>query len=128
MAEGKDEFELMTRAVAYSSVSDANNFYCEKHSDLANSFISKFVETKKVSEVEAETLRGLREQQYNKRLSSLKADEKSCEDLEFMMIRLDIMRKLKDVSYRLNGVAEEDIPKDNLPDLEYLMPPKTQTL
>ncbi len=120
--------KLMTQAVAYGAVADANNHYCEKQSDLSNSFIRKFIETKKVSNDAAEKLKALRELQYNKRLDTLKADAKSCEDLEFMMIRLDMMRKLKNISYRLNGVAEDDIPKDNIPELEHLIPPKTQDL
>lgn len=128
LAEGSVDTKLMTQAVAYGAVADANNHYCDKESDLSNSFINKFVETKKVSGDVADKLKALREQQYNKRLSSLKADAKPCEDLEFMMVRLDMMRKLKDISYRLNGVAEEDIPKDNIPALEHLMPPQTQDL
>lgn len=128
LAEESVDTELMTQAVAYSAVADANNFYCEKHSNLSNDFIDKFVETKKVSGEGEVKLRELRDLQYKKRLETLKADEILCDDLEFMMIRLDMMRKLKDISYRLNGVPEEDIPPDNIPDLEGLMPPRTQEL
>ncbi len=127
-ASEEGDAELMARAVAYSAVADANNFYCDKPSDLAGSFIAKFVETQKVNENRAEQLKELKDSQYTKRLEKLKDDAKSCEDLEFMVVRLDTMRKLKDISYMLNGVAKEDIPPDNLPDLELLMPPKTQGL
>lgn len=128
LAEEASDFELMARAVAYSAVADANNAYCEKQSDLANSFIDKFIETKRVDAEQTESLKALRDEQYSKREADLKAEAKPCEDLEFMVLRLDTMRKLKDVSYLLNGVAKEDIPPDNLPDLENLMPPKTQGL
>jgi len=126
-AEDSD-FELMARAVAFSAVADANNAYCDKDSNLATSFISKFIETKRITDDQSKKLKSLRDEQYSARLDKLKTDAKTCEDLEFMVVQLDTMRKLKDVSYRLNGVAEEDIPPDNLPDLEHFMPPKTQGL
>lgn len=128
LASEEASSELMVKAIAYSAVADANNAYCEKESSLADSFISKFIETKKITAQKAEQFRDLKNLQYKKRLEKLQVDAKPCEDLEFMVVRLDTMRKLKNISYRLNGVAEEDIPPDNLPDFEHLLPPKTQDL
>ncbi len=119
-------FALKEKAVAYAAQVDAYGLYCEKEATLADHFLTRFREGKVLTVAQDKRLVAVRDKNKNDTSLKLKADAKECDDLEFMLKKLEIMRGLKDVSYLLNGVAQEDIPKDNIPALEALLPPKTQ--
>jgi len=126
MAEEKpklDEFTLMKQAVEYSTKADVYNAHCKKESSLADSFIEKFEEKRGIKGSKKSILIALQDKQRKETLDKVKGVD--CKDLEFMMKRLEIMRHLKDVSYILNGVDPSTIPEDNIPDLEGLLPPKS---
>lgn len=119
---------LKTQAVTLAARTDAHNMYCDKKSTLTTDFINKFIETEQINTEETTRLRALHQLEYNKTITHLKQDAKPCEDLEFMLKRLQIMRKLKDISYQLNGVKKQDIPPDNIPDIDGLLPPRSSEL
>ena len=126
MAEEKpelDEFTLMKQAVEYSTKADVYNAHCKKESSLADSFIEKFEEKRGIKGSKKSILMALQAKQRKETLDKVKGVD--CKDLDFMMKRLEIMRHLKDVSYILNGVDPSTIPEDNIPDLEGLLPPKS---
>jgi len=126
MAEEKpkiDEFMLMKQAVEYSTKADVYNAHCKKESSLADSFIEKFEEKRGIKGSKKSILMVLQAKQRKETLDKVKGVD--CKDLEFMMKRLEIMRHLKDVSYILNGVDPSTIPEDNIPDLEGLLPAKS---
>ncbi len=119
--EGKPD--LMEQAVEYGAKADAYNAHCDKESHLADSFIEKFIEKRGISSDKAQNLRDLRDKEAKATRFALAKDAKTCKDLEFMMVRLDVMRKLKDISYLLNGVDPATLPEDQFPNIEELLPP-----
>ena len=126
MAEEKpklDEFTLMKQAVEYSTKADVYNAHCKKESSLADSFIEKFEEKRGLKGKKKATILGLQKKYKEETQAIVKGVD--CKDIEFMLKRLEIMRHLKDVSYILNGVDPSTIPEDNIPDLEGLLPPKS---
>ncbi len=120
--EAQNDSELMRKAVTYAAQSDAYNLYCENETALAQKFIDKLVESKRASEEQEKNLVSLMDKNKSETYQNLKNE---CKNVEFMLKRLEIMRALKNVSYLLNGVAPEDIPEDNIPNIEDLMPPRS---
>ncbi len=125
MADDKDkpdEFTLMKQAVEYSTKADVYNAHCKKPSNLADNFIKKFEEKRGLKGDKKLILLGIQDRYKEETQNKIKGV--GCKDLEFMMKRLEIMRHLKDVSYILNGVDPSTLPKDNIPEIEGLLPPK----
>ena len=120
-----DDFELMKQAVEYSAQADVYNAHCKQESSLAKDFIDKFEEKRALSSQQKNELIALQAQHRLETENQIKETGEGCKGLEFMMRRLEVMRKLKDVSYLLNGVDPSTLPQDNIPDLEHLLPPKT---
>ena len=121
-----DDFALKKKAVVYAAQADAYGAHCQKESDLAQGFIVRFREEKALTKAQDDDLSKVSLDNKNETISNLNKMGADCKDIEFMLKRLEIMRMLKDVSYLLNGVAPEDIPKDNIPALDELMPPKIE--
>lgn len=119
-------FELKKLAVMYAAQADSYGAHCQKESDMAQGFIVRFREEKVLTKAEDDVLVGVSSDNKSETSGILNAARADCKDIEFMLKRLEIMRKLKDVSYLLNGVAPEDIPQDNIPALNDFMPPKTE--
>lgn len=117
-----DDLQLMNQAVGFAAQADTYNVYCGKESNLAQDFIDKFKDNKRASEKELDLLAHVKDKNVQKTQDLIKTDGKGCKDIEFMLARLQVMRALKDVSYLLNGVKKEDIPQDNIPELEQLLP------
>ncbi|MGH1457180.1 MAG: hypothetical protein ACRBDI_10395 [Alphaproteobacteria bacterium] len=128
MAAEKPEFEMMARAVIYATQADSYNLFCEKDSDIAEKFLSKFKDMKDLSENEYAALVTLRDKNKIDTARKLKEGGKACSDVEFMLSRLQVMRELKDVSYLLNGVDPATLPPDTMPDLETLLPPRSEPI
>ena len=120
-----DEYELMKQAVQYSAEADAYSVYCEKESTLADDFIEKFEEKRNLTPVHKKELHALRDENFNVVREELTEAETDCKDLKFMVKRLELMKKLKDVSYILNGVDPSTLPEPDMPNLEELMPPRS---
>lgn len=123
-----DDFSLMREAVEYSAKADAYNEYCEQSSSMASDFIDKFEKRGALTPQQKQELIALQATQSKTELSSLQAEEVVCKDLQFMLKRLEVMRKLKDVSYLLNGVDPSTIPEKTIPNLEDLLPPKATSM
>lgn len=123
--EAENDSELMSKAVTYAAQSDAYNLYCENETALAQKFIDKLVVAKRASEEQEKTLIYLMDKNKSETYQNLKNEGGECKNVEFMLKRLEIMRALKNISYLLNGVAPEDIPEDNIPNIEDLMPPRS---
>jgi hypothetical protein len=123
-ADDKPSFELMAKAVIYATQADAYNSFCEKKSAMAINFLETFEVTNGVSKKEYNALKTLHESNKSDTDRKLENDGKECKDVEFMITRLSIMRQLKDVSYRLNGVDPATLPPDTMPELEGLLPPR----
>lgn len=117
------DLDLKQQAIMYASQADALNIYCEKDSTLADDLITKFSSDDQIDGKELNTLKKLKEVGFSAAYETLKKDVPKCKDVSFMMSRLELMRKLRDVSYRLNGVDPETIPQPNMPALEDLLPP-----
>lgn len=117
-----DEYTLMKQAVQYSAQADAHSIYCEKESTLADDFIEKFEEKRNLTPAHKKELDALREKTFNTATEELAAAETDCKDLKFMVKRLELMKKLKNVSYILNGVDPSTLPEPDMPNLEELMP------
>lgn len=122
-AFAEDRAALRSQAVTYSAQADAYNSLCESKTKFADNFISKFSENDELSEQGAADLKILRDKHYQVTLDRIEKKGIDCSALEYMLLRLQVMRKLKDVSYRLNGVDPSTLPPDNIPDIEGLLPP-----
>ncbi len=125
MAEDKleiDEFTLMKQAVEYSTKADVYNAHCDKPSSLTDDFIKKFEEKRGLNPKSKSILLDMQSEYKKETRDKIKGAD--CRDIEFMLKRLEIMRHLKDISYLLNGADPSTIPKDNIPNLEGLLPPK----
>ena len=95
---------------------------------MASDFIDKFEKRGALTPQQKQELIALQATQSKTELSSLQAEEVVCKDLQFMLKRLEVMRKLKDVSYLLNGVDPSTIPEKTIPNLEDLLPPKATSM
>lgn len=118
-------YSLKKKAIVLSARADSYAAFCEKESAMSDGYLARFREDKDVSEEQVTELASLLQTEKTQTMALLKSEGRGCKDLEFMLKKLEIMRELKDVSYLLNGVAEEDIPKDNIPNLDDLMLPDT---
>ncbi|MGH1402981.1 MAG: hypothetical protein ACRBDL_01935 [Alphaproteobacteria bacterium] len=124
-AEEHDEPLLMIRAVLLSAKADAYAAYCEKETALAKGFIAQFHDKRGLTVAQVQKFETLRADVYGQTIKQLKTDNKPCQDLNVMMARFDVMQKLKDVSYLLNGIDPETLPKNpDIPNLEDLLPPE----
>ncbi len=121
-------FELMARAVIYAAQADSYNGFCGKDSAMAEEFLSKFRVMKNISETQYQALEGLHVKNKSDTDRTLNEGGKVCKDVDFMLTRLQIMRELKDVSYQLNGVDPSTLPPDTMPDLEGLLPPRSESM
>lgn len=121
------DLDLKQQAIMYASQADALNIYCEKESRLADDLIKKFGADDQVEAQELGRLKKLKEVGYTAAYETLKKDLPKCKDVNFMMSRLALMRKLRDVSYRLNGIDPETVPQPQMPALEDLLPPPRDT-
>lgn len=118
----KSDAELMIEAVVYGAQADAFSAHCGDEPTFAGRFIQKFSERKDATEKVIAYLVELQQENFIKMSKVLESSEKGCKDLEVMMRRLEVMQKLKETSYLLNGVDPKDIPKnDLLPELEGML-------
>lgn len=113
---------LMESAVRHSSQADAYNIYCDKESDLAGGFIEQLYENRDLSNEQWKSLLAIKAEILDLTSASLKEKGQDCKALEFMMPRLEVMQKLKDVSYLLNGINPKTLPAPNAPNIEDLLP------
>ena len=120
-----DEYTLMKQAVQYSAEADAQSAYCDKESTMADDFIKKFEEKRNLTPAHKKELHALRDKDFNAATEELTKAKTDCKDLKFMVKRLELMKKLKNVSYILNGVDPSTLPEPDMPNLEELMPPRT---
>ena len=118
---GEEDFSLMEEAVFYSAQADAYGAYCNKESDLAQSFIDQFRDKKGISEEQEEGLTSRKGKVFEEQKGALEVQAQDCKNLDFMMARLEVMKQLKDVSYRLNGIDPETIPSPDIPKLDALI-------
>lgn len=119
--EEKLSFELMARAVIYAAQADEYNAYCDKESALAQSFLKTF-ESYSLPEQEMADLKELHSVNQSDTNRKLKEAGKPCNDVEFMLTRLRVMKELKNVSYELNGIDPATLPSDTIPELEGFLP------
>ncbi|MCK5374572.1 MAG: hypothetical protein KAJ40_04755 [Alphaproteobacteria bacterium] len=119
-----DTYSLMRQAVEYATKADAYNAYCSEPSSMASNFLDKFGQSQDITLEQKAALTLLMEQVVQNFSQWLGKDRPSCTDLEFMMGRLEVMSKLKDVSYLLNGVDPATLPEDNIPELKDLISEK----
>ncbi len=119
----KSDAELMVGTVVYGAQADAFSVHCEQDATFAQRFIVKFSAREDATDDVVQYLQQIQRDNFGKMLGALKESEKPCKDIEVMLKRLDVMQKLKEVSYLLNGVDPKDIPKSNvIPELKELMP------
>jgi|GEM_PF-1881995 len=124
--EEKTRIDLMKMAVKYATKADAYNAYCsDEPSSMSSDYLDRFDLDESVTIAQKGALVDVMDKELQDFLAWLEKDHPSCEDLEFMMGRLEVMRKLKDASYLLNGVDPATLPKDNIPELEDLLLPKS---
>ena len=116
-----DDFTLMTQAVQYASQADAQNTYCKKESRLSIDFIEKFRDKLNLSKKHQQTLYNLQQKITDETTEILNRTMPDCRDINFTMERFNIMQKLKDVSYRLNGVDPKTVPGPEILDIERLL-------
>ncbi len=128
MAAENLSFELMARAVINATQADVYNQFCEKESAIADQFLEKFKAMETVPEKEYNALVTLRDKNITDTNRKIKESGRSCKDVEIMISRLQIMRELKDVSYLLNGVDPATLPPDPMPDLETLLPARSDPM
>ena len=117
----RSDILLMEQAVRYSSQADAYNVYCAKESDLAGGFIQQLYENRDLSDEQWQNLLALKGKIFDITSASLKEKAQDCKALEFVMPRLDVMQKLKDVSYLLNGIDPKTLPAPETPNIEDLL-------
>lgn len=120
-AQEADRYVLMKQAVEYSTKADAYNAYCDEPSSLSSAFLDRFDVQDDLSVEQKGELVSIMEDTVQKFVRWFKKDSPDCKALNFMMGRLEVMRKLKDVSYLLNGVDLSSLPPDNIPELKDLM-------
>ena len=118
--ETVEQSTLMKDAIFYAAQADAYNMHCKKDSSLADDFIRKFEKEREMSEEQVVTLKTMQTQIFKETQDMLNADNADCKDINFMMARLDVMEKLKDISYRINGVDLETVPQDTPPEMQEL--------
>lgn len=116
--QGVDDLSLMKQVIEYAATADVYGAFCDKPSSLADGFMGKFNRSVK----EKNDLLALKLKYGQETKAKLEKDGLTCKNLDFMMQRYEIMRKLKDASYLLNGVDPSTLPQQNIPDLEGLMP------
>ncbi|MFP4097609.1 MAG: hypothetical protein ACLFP8_05850 [Alphaproteobacteria bacterium] len=120
----KDRFSLMQQAIEYSTKADAYNAYCSEPSSMSSGFLDKFDLESDVTIEQKKVLVILMENVVKDFKQWLEEERPKCNDVEFMLGRLEVMRKLKDVSYLLNGVDPATLPEDNIPELRSMLLPK----
>lgn len=125
LAQEQNRFEIMKQTVNYATKADSYNAYCNEPSSMASDYLDRFYNDEVLSMSQKNELVGVMEEQVQNFLKWLKEKEPNCNDVAFMMGRLEVMRKLKDVSYIINGVDPASLPPDNIPELEKLLPQAT---
>ncbi len=119
--EETDPWLLMQDAVKYSAQADAYGIYCEKEAVLAAGFIKKFEEQGRLSEEEVQELTDIKIKSFKETYDTLKTNAQECKEINFMTAWVDVMKQLKDVSYLINGVDPETVPKKMPPEIGELL-------
>lgn len=120
------DFSLSEQAATLSAKVDSYAAYCGQDSMLSKGFMDKFAD----SDFSMEQKNQLNESvQKTQEMTALALKEKNadCKSIDFMVERFQLMRQLKDVSYRLNGIDPATIPDkvmEGMPDPEALFPPE----
>lgn len=123
VAHAEDEPSLHAQAVFFAAQADAYNVYCDEEAGLAQQFIDRFTEQKTVAESDILALEALRAHTQAEDVKVLQAAGLECNETRFMLAKLQVMRELKDVSYRLNGIDPATLDEPDIPALEDLMLP-----
>ncbi len=114
----------MKQAVEHSAAVDAHHRHCEKESILALEFIQKFQNNRKITKQETKILTDIGGLSFQGTSQALDEAGKSCKEIDVIMQKYETMRKLKDVSYMLNGIDPKTLPEPKIPNLKDLLPPK----
>ncbi len=123
VTEEQDEKLLMIKSVILSSQADAHNEHCEKETDMAGNFIRTFQKKRGLTEDEAKQYHALSDKVHKQAMEHIKDVNKPCSDLDMMMMQLEVMKDLRNVSYLLNGIDPKSVPMNaDLPNLEDLLP------
>lgn len=120
------DFTLAEQAATLSAKVDSYAAYCGQESDLSKSFMDKFSEAD-FSKKQKKQLQDSAKKTREETDVSLKEKTTDCKDIAFMVERFQLMRELKNVSYRLNGIDPATIPEktpEGMPDPAALFPPE----
>ncbi len=121
-SKAEEHINLMKRAVKFATKADAYNAYCsESPSTLASNYLDQFYLDESVSIAQKDELATVMEKEVKVFVELIQKDKPSCENVDFMLGRLEAMRELKNVSYLLNGIDPATIPEDNIPELKELL-------
>ncbi len=128
--EEQDEKLLMIKSIILSGRADAHNIHCEKETGIANSFINTFQEKRGLTDDLAKQYKALSDKVQEQTLKAIGELDKPCSDLDMMMLQLEVMKDLRNVSYLLNGIDPKSVPMNaDMPNLEDLLPaPSPETL
>lgn len=119
---------LEEQAVILAAKSDAMNMACGKETQLAVAYVKKFVE-KGVEGQEIARLEQIGISTLEERVKMIVDAKASCKDSNFLLERFRVMRELRAVSYRLQGVDPESVPSSaDFSEIEKLMPKNGQEL
>lgn len=127
-AESKPlDYTLAKDAISLSSQTDAYNMHCKKETKLAKNFIKKFTE-KGLAKDKVEELETIHKKAYGLTEEKLKKENPDCKNVDFLLAQLEVMRALKETSYRLNGIDPATVPNqlDSIPDIDLLLPKDKQ--
>lgn len=113
-----EDVPALDRAVGVAAAVDAYNAYCAKETDLSGDMIRKFSEG--LPPERKESLDVMKEVFYRNTADKLAADAQKCDDIDFLLERLRLMKQLKILSYEMQG---KELPPDDggLPGMEQFL-------
>lgn len=119
---------LEEQAVILAAKSDAMNMTCGKDTQLAVAYLKKFAE-KGIALSELKRLEQLGVVTLEQRVQILVDAKTPCKDSDFLLERFRVMKELRAVSYRLQGVDPNTVPSAaDFSEIEKLLPKDDQVL
>jgi len=113
--------DLAKKATELSARADAMTTHCGKKSELRTDMMGRAKKDGLDKKSRAE-LSKISDNVYNQEAQELADKKQDCKDVEFMINRLKLMRELKSVMNKINGIAEDEDMDGGLSPIDALFP------
>lgn len=123
---------LEVQAIQLAAIGDAFNMNCNKETQITAAYLKKFIQNGMAAE-QIKQLEEIGVYYFETTVKNVVEGKRECVEVALLLERFQIMRKLRNVSYRLEGVDPASVPSEVdfsgiealIPSGEPLTPPKT---